>query len=129
MPFPIHPHMLRHACGFANDGHDTRALQHYLGHKNIQQTVRYTAAIPGFAALMASKGVAFSPLSTSTRRVAACWLWEHPLCGLSRVSPYPHALTDAPLPAPPGPALLTHDDRRVQARARPEALKQLETVP
>ena len=35
MPFPIHPHMLRHACGFklANDGHDTRALQHYLGHK------------------------------------------------------------------------------------------------
>jgi site-specific recombinase XerD len=39
MPFPIHPHMLRHACGFklANDGHDTRALQHYLGHKNIQQ--------------------------------------------------------------------------------------------
>src|SRR5499427_1289459 len=41
---PIHPHMLRHACGFklANDGHDTRALQHYLGHKNIQHTVRYT---------------------------------------------------------------------------------------
>src|SRR5262249_38839341 len=44
MPFPIHPHMLRHACGFklANDGHDTRALQHYLGHRNIQHTVRYT---------------------------------------------------------------------------------------
>jgi site-specific recombinase XerD len=44
MQFPIHPHMLRHACGFklANDGHDTRALQHYLGHKNIQHTVRYT---------------------------------------------------------------------------------------
>ncbi len=42
--FPIHPHMLRHSCGFklANDGHDTRALQHYLGHKNIQHTVRYT---------------------------------------------------------------------------------------
>ena len=36
--------MLRHACGFklANDGHDTRALQAYLGHKNIQHTVRYT---------------------------------------------------------------------------------------
>jgi type 1 fimbriae regulatory protein FimE len=35
--------MLRHACGFklANDGQDTRALQHYLGHKNIQHTVRY----------------------------------------------------------------------------------------
>ena len=42
--FPIHPHMLRHACGFklANEGQDTRALQHYLGNKNIQQTVRYT---------------------------------------------------------------------------------------
>src|SRR6516164_2237731 len=48
MPFPIHPHMLRHACGFklANDGHDTRALQHYLGHKNIQHTVRYTEMSP-----------------------------------------------------------------------------------
>jgi len=42
--FPVHPHMLRHACGFklANEGHDTRSLQHYLGHKNIQHTVRYT---------------------------------------------------------------------------------------
>src|SRR5262249_39536820 len=39
---------LRHACGFklANDGHETRALQHYLGHKNIQQTVRYTEMAP-----------------------------------------------------------------------------------
>ena len=42
--FPVHPHMLRHACGFklANDGHDTRAVQHYLGHRNIQHTCRYT---------------------------------------------------------------------------------------
>lgn len=42
--FPVHPHMLRHATGFklANDGHDTRAIQHYLGHTNIQHTVRYT---------------------------------------------------------------------------------------
>src|SRR5262245_16554268 len=48
MPFPVHPHMLRHACGFklANDGHDTRSLQHYLGHKNIQHTVRYTEMAP-----------------------------------------------------------------------------------
>ncbi len=39
-----HPHMLRHACGFAlaNKGHDTRSLQAYLGHRNIQHTVRYT---------------------------------------------------------------------------------------
>jgi len=44
LAFPIHPHMLRHACGYklANDGQDTRAIQHYLGHKNIQHTVRYT---------------------------------------------------------------------------------------
>jgi len=41
---PIHPHMLRHSTGYklANDGHDTRAIQLYLGHKNIQHTVRYT---------------------------------------------------------------------------------------
>ncbi len=47
--FPVHPHMLRHACGFklANDGHDTRAIQHYLGHKNIQHTVRYTELAAG----------------------------------------------------------------------------------
>ena len=44
----IHPHMLRHSLGFklANDGHDTRAIQHYLGHKNIQHTVRYTELAP-----------------------------------------------------------------------------------
>jgi len=44
LPFPTHPHMLRHACGYklANEGHDTRAIQHYLGHKNITHTVRYT---------------------------------------------------------------------------------------
>jgi len=42
------PHMLRHACGFhqANAGRDTRSLQHYLGHKNIQHTVRYTELAP-----------------------------------------------------------------------------------
>ena len=40
-----HAHMLRHACGFklANDGVDTRSLQAYLGHRNIQNTTRYTA--------------------------------------------------------------------------------------
>ena len=47
-PFPVHPHMLRHACGYklANDGQDTRSVQHYLGHKNIQHTVRYTELSP-----------------------------------------------------------------------------------
>jgi integrase len=48
MPFGIHPHMLRHSCGykFANEGKDTRSLQAYLGHRNIQSTVRYTAMAP-----------------------------------------------------------------------------------
>jgi integrase len=46
--FKTHPHMLRHACGFAlaNQGHDTRSLQAYLGHRNIQHTVRYTELSP-----------------------------------------------------------------------------------
>jgi type 1 fimbriae regulatory protein FimB/type 1 fimbriae regulatory protein FimE len=46
--FPIHPHMLRHATGYklANDGQDTRAIQHYLGHRNIQHTMRYTELAP-----------------------------------------------------------------------------------
>ena len=46
--FLVHSHMLRHACGFklANDGHDTRAIQAYLGHRAIMSTVRYTALTP-----------------------------------------------------------------------------------
>ena len=49
LTFPVHPHMLRHGCGFklANDGQDTRAIQHYMGHKNIQHTVRYTELASG----------------------------------------------------------------------------------
>jgi integrase len=44
----VHPHMLRHATGFylANAGHDTRAIQLYLGHRNIQHTVRYSQLAP-----------------------------------------------------------------------------------
>jgi type 1 fimbriae regulatory protein FimB/type 1 fimbriae regulatory protein FimE len=44
LSFSVHPHMLRHACGYklVNEGHDTRSIQHYLGHKNIEHTVRYT---------------------------------------------------------------------------------------
>jgi site-specific recombinase XerD len=46
--FPVHFHMLRHACGYAlaNAGHDTRALQDWLGHRSIQHTVRYTELAP-----------------------------------------------------------------------------------
>jgi type 1 fimbriae regulatory protein FimB/type 1 fimbriae regulatory protein FimE len=45
LPFPIHPHMFRHAVGFklANEGVTTRDVQHTLGHKNIAHSVRYTA--------------------------------------------------------------------------------------
>ena len=45
LAFAVHPHMLRHACGYklANDGHDTRSLARYLGHRNLQSTARYTA--------------------------------------------------------------------------------------
>jgi type 1 fimbriae regulatory protein FimB len=48
LPVPVHPHVLRHACGFAlaDQGADTRLIQDYLGHRNIQHTVRYTATNP-----------------------------------------------------------------------------------
>lgn len=42
--FPIHPHMLRHACGYAlaDKGVDVRRIQMYMGHSNVQNTVIYT---------------------------------------------------------------------------------------
>ena len=48
IPILVHPHQLRHACGYylAAQGHDTRAIQDYLGHKNIHHTVRYTQMSP-----------------------------------------------------------------------------------
>lgn len=48
LDFPVHPHMLRHACGYylALNGQDTRAIQAYLGHRSIEHTVRYTALAP-----------------------------------------------------------------------------------
>jgi len=48
LDFPVHPHMLRHACGYAlaNRGTDTLTIQKYLGHRNIQHTVRYTELSP-----------------------------------------------------------------------------------
>jgi site-specific recombinase XerD len=49
LAFPVHPHMLRHATGYrlANDGRDTRSLQLYMGHRNIQHTTRYTELAAG----------------------------------------------------------------------------------
>jgi type 1 fimbriae regulatory protein FimB len=44
LPFHVHPHMLRHGCGYAlaNRGRDTRLIQDYLGHRDIKHTARYT---------------------------------------------------------------------------------------
>jgi type 1 fimbriae regulatory protein FimE len=46
--FPVHPHMLRHAAGFrlAKAKEDTRAIQGFLGHRNITHTVKYTELAP-----------------------------------------------------------------------------------
>ena len=48
LPVAVHPHMLRHACGFAlaDQGADTRLIQDSLGHRKIQHTVHYTATNP-----------------------------------------------------------------------------------
>lgn len=48
LPMAIHPHMLRHSCGYylAELGMPTRDIQEYLGHRQIQNTVRYTAGNP-----------------------------------------------------------------------------------
>lgn len=48
LPLPVHAHMMRHSCGYflAEQGLPTRDIQEYLGHRNIQHTVRYTAANP-----------------------------------------------------------------------------------
>ncbi len=75
--FPVHPHMPRHSCGYklANDGHNIRAIQHYLGHKNIQHAVSYTELsaerFKGFGGidpdLTSSMEVACYPPSTRDR--------------------------------------------------------------
>ena len=62
LPFPVHVHMLRHACGYAlaNAGHDTRRIQSWLGHRSIQHTVRYTElrrAVQGVLAISRLPGI------------------------------------------------------------------------
>jgi len=50
--------MLRHATGYklANDGHDTRAIQQYLGHKNIQHGSLHRAGLNPFSGLLEGLG-------------------------------------------------------------------------
>jgi integrase len=47
--YPVHPHQLRHACGYAliNRGVDVRTLQAFLGHANVTHTVKYAELAPG----------------------------------------------------------------------------------
>ena len=54
LPLPTHPHQLRHACGYAlaDQGADTRLIQDYLGHRNIQHTVRYAKNYPNNVATL-----------------------------------------------------------------------------
>ena len=48
-PFPVHPHMLRHAAGYklVNERQPIRAIQLYLGHRRIESTEIYTELAPG----------------------------------------------------------------------------------
>ena len=48
LPFQCHAHQLRHSAGYklAGDGHDTRSIQDYIGHKDIRHTVKYTELAP-----------------------------------------------------------------------------------
>ena len=44
----VHPHMLRHACGFDLVGRaDLQARAAFLGHKRLENTVRYSRLDPG----------------------------------------------------------------------------------
>jgi integrase len=65
----VHPHMLRHACGYelAEQGMDTRLIQDYLGHRNIRHTVHYTA---GNAARFARAWAVVDEDENSPRRYA-----------------------------------------------------------
>jgi len=49
LPFPVHPHQLRHACGYylAAKGYDLRLIQSWLGHRSLTNTLVYTRLAPG----------------------------------------------------------------------------------
>ena len=98
MRFAIHPHMLRHSTGYklANDGHDTRSLAHYLGHRNLQSTARYTALATDRLRSSGRTRRAISPALYSRRRGTtgpADW-WallflENSSAGLKERPPWP----------------------------------------
>jgi Phage integrase family len=67
-----HPHMLRHACGYAlaNKGHDTRAIQGWLGHRSITSTAVYTALAPN--RLDSKRSPKLHRRTGNTRHTSAC---------------------------------------------------------
>jgi type 1 fimbriae regulatory protein FimB len=69
----VHPHMLRHACGFelAEQGIDTRLIQDYLGHRNIRHTVHYTASNAARFSTLWQDGK--SKIETEVRRSFLTW--------------------------------------------------------
>ena len=101
--FRLHPHMLRHACGYklANDGHDTRALQHYLGHKNIQHTVRYTELSPTGSATSGEISVAGRMRLMSLAGSALGASPPQNLCSLASVPFGGIVIRHGPTPPPP----------------------------
>src|SRR5262249_53762534 len=116
MPFAVHPHMLRHGCGYAlaNAGHDTQALQAYLGHKNIQHTVRYTELAPDRSRTSARCSKSSSAAPAAAARLTAC---RTPMPYRRRPLPRPR-----PCPPPSSAALWT----RVMRRGGYQRVRQLE---
>jgi hypothetical protein len=86
--------MLRHACGFylASHGHDTRAIQAYLGHKNIQHTIRYTELSPIASKIFGSTEPNFGSKSLQIN-VFNCLCLQNfttcPILHVSRLYPIP----------------------------------------
>jgi integrase len=101
LDFKAHPHMLRHACGYAlaNAGHDTRSLQAYFGHRNIQQTVRYTELAPTRFKDFWKDALEKRPMGSQRRRsrpAEDC----RPEAFRVRIRPMPWRGPQSPLPAP-----------------------------
>ena len=86
LPMPVHAHMLRHGTGYylANRGIDTRTIQSYLGHNNIQHTVRYTElASPSFKGCgMVDRSVVNSVVYLPRKKSLSMGM---PVCGMSIV--------------------------------------------
>ncbi|HAH6315182.1 TPA: tyrosine-type recombinase/integrase [Escherichia coli] len=97
----VHPHMLRHACGFAlaERGNDTRLIQDYLGHRNIRHTVRYTATSPSRFRQAWSSPPRHTLIPEKTRPETSVTQTYHP----------PHGEDTATALSPPDLSLIHHE--------------------